>query len=147
VLLTYHLPELGTDLVAALSSLDVKNLTHVGDHERRSSSSWNKTEKNTSTMMERSAQERNAEQRRREMSKSKAERCFGVQRNSRKMKSTPGTRGGKNGSSHSLRTSLSWAFIHSFTRHMDESFHLDQYLSIHQCTITSMKNIVWTIFL
>jgi hypothetical protein len=37
VLLTYHLPELGTDLVAALSSLDVKNLTHVGEHERRSS--------------------------------------------------------------------------------------------------------------
>jgi microsomal dipeptidase-like Zn-dependent dipeptidase len=30
VLLTHNLPELGTDLVSALSSLDVQNLTHLG---------------------------------------------------------------------------------------------------------------------
>jgi hypothetical protein len=45
VLLTYHLPELGTDLVAALASLDVQNLPHVGEQETRSSSSRNKTER------------------------------------------------------------------------------------------------------
>ncbi len=71
VLLTYHLPELGTDLVAALSSLDVQNLTHVCDHERRSSCNQNKTKKKTTTTttMERSPQEINAEQRPREMAK------------------------------------------------------------------------------
>jgi hypothetical protein len=82
VLLTYHLPELGTDLVAALSSLNVQNLTHVGDDERKSSRSRNKAGKNTTT----TTMQRNAEQRRREMSKSKAERCFAVQRNAREMK-------------------------------------------------------------
>ncbi len=101
VLLTYHLPELGTDLVAALSSLDVKNLTHVCDHERISSSSRNKTQKmKTTTRMQRSAQERNAQQRRREMARNRAERCFAVQKKREKSKEklwTPDTRGGKNG--------------------------------------------------
>jgi hypothetical protein len=30
MLFTHHLPELGTDLVPALPSLDVQNLTHLG---------------------------------------------------------------------------------------------------------------------
>jgi hypothetical protein len=79
VLLTYHLPELGTDLVAALSSLNVQNLTHVGDDERKTSRSGNKAEKNTTTTTttQRSAQERNAEQRRREMSKEQSGKLFG----------------------------------------------------------------------
>ena len=31
MLITYHFPELGTDLVAALPALDVKDLSHVAD--------------------------------------------------------------------------------------------------------------------
>ncbi len=152
VLLTYHLPELGTDLVAALSSLDVQNLTHVCEHERRSSSSRNKTEENTTTTTQRSAQERKAELRRREISQSRAERCSAAQRKKREKNERKEIDAGHerrekwNVHIRYVHPCLYLSFIRSVVTWM-KYFHLDEYLLIYQSAITWMKNAVWTSFL
>jgi hypothetical protein len=124
VLLTYHLPELGTDLVAALSSLNVQNLTHVGDDERKTSRSGNKAEKNTTTTTttQRSAQERNAEQRRREMSKEQSGKLFcgakNRERNEKKRNRRRTREAGKNGKFTFVMYILVYTF-HSFIHGSD----------------------------